>query len=118
MNAQFRWFVFALAVALTGCATREYRRVEAECLPLAQHDYPPEFVQSNVTRQRIVPIFMGRNCITTPSGSTVCQDLVQQQSVPYEESMVVDRNEEIRHSAVRACAKNLCMQRYGNVECK
>jgi hypothetical protein len=118
MNTQFRWFVFAIAVLLTGCATQEYRRVEAECTPAALHDYPAELVHATVTRQRMVPIFMGRTCSTGPGGGTVCHDLVQQQWVPYQESVVIDRNEAIRHSAIQSCAKNLCSQRYGNLECK
>jgi hypothetical protein len=38
--------------------------------------------------------------------------------VPYQESVVIDRNEAVRHSAIEACTKNLCLQRYGNAECK
>ena len=118
MNTSLRWFVLALTVWLTGCATQEYRRVEAECTPAALHDYPAELVHGTVTRQRMVPIFMGRSCSTMPNGNTVCHDLVQQHWVPYQESVVMDRNEEVRNSAIRACAKNLCWQRYGNLECK
>jgi hypothetical protein len=118
MKTLSRWFALSLLVWLTGCATQEYRRVEAECTPAALHDYPAEMVHGTVTRQRMVPIFMGRSCSTAPGGNTICHDLVQQQWVPYQESVVMDRNEEIRNSAIRACAKNLCVQRYGNAECK
>ena len=118
MKTLSRWFALSLLVWLTGCATQEYRRVEAECTPAALHDYPAEMVHATVTRQRMVPIFMGRTCSTAPSGNTICHDLVQQQWVPYQESVVMDRNEEVRNSAIRACAKNLCAQRYGNAECK
>ena len=114
-----RWFALILVgLWLTGCATQEYRRVQAECLPAAQHDYPPELVHGTVTRQRMVPIFMGRSCSVAPGGGTICHDVVQQQWIPYQESAVIDRNEAVRNSAIESCAKNLCLQRYGNAECK
>lgn len=118
MKTFSRWLALSLFVLLTGCATQEYRRVEAECAPAALHDYPAEMVHGTVTRQRMVPIFMGRSCSVSPGGGTICQDLVQQQWVPYQESVVMDRNEAIRNSAIQACAKNLCVQRYGNDQCK
>jgi hypothetical protein len=113
-----RWLVWTLLVFLTGCATQEYRRVQAECVPAAQQDYPPDLVHGMVTRQRMVPIFMGRTCSVSPGGGTICHDLVQQQWVPYQESVVIDRNEAVRLSAIESCAKNLCLQRYGNAQCK
>ena len=118
MNTLSRCFVWTLIALFTGCATQEYRRIEAECTPAALQDYPAEMVHATVTRQRMVPIFMGRSCSVSPGGGTICHDLVQQQWVPYQESVVMDRNEAIRNSAIQACAKNLCVQRYGNVQCK
>lgn len=118
MKTLSRWFVLSLLVWLTGCATQEYRRVEAECTPAALQDYPAEMVHATVTRQRMVPIFMGRSCSVSSRGGTICHDLVQQQWVPYQESVVMDRNEAIRNRAIQACAKNLCAQRYGNAECQ
>ena len=113
-----RWLVWTLLLLLAGCATQEYRRVQAECVPAAQQDYPPDLVHGMVTRQRMVPIFMGRTCSVSQTGATICHDLVQQQWIPYRESVVIDRNEAARHGAIESCAKNLCLQRYGNAECK
>ena len=118
MSILFRGLVFAIAVLLAGCATQEYRRVQAECAPEALRDYPAQRVHGVATRERMMPIYMGRTCSVSPGGGTICHDIVQPHWVAYQESVVVDLNEAVRNSAIQSCAQHLCLQRYGNAECK
>ena len=110
------------AVLLTGCATKAYRAVESECGPQAWADYPENKVQVVQTRQRVIYVSTGmRSCFSTRDGAhtnTICNDITRPEYIPYQETVVVDQNEAVRKMAIASCAAHLCLQRYGNTQCK
>jgi len=116
------WVRMLAIVLLTGCATKAYRAVESECAPQAWVDYPENKVQVVQARQRVVHVATGmRNCFTRREGNqvhTVCNDITRPEYIPYQEVVVVDQNEAVRKTAIASCSANLCVQRYGNVQCK
>jgi hypothetical protein len=116
-------WVFVLATALlTGCATKAYRVVEGECAPQAWTDYPESKAQVLQTRQRVIYVSTGmRNCFSRRDGNqvhTICNDITRPEYIPYQETVVIDQNEAVRNMAIASCAVNLCLQRYGNAQCK
>jgi hypothetical protein len=115
-------FVVLLGVFLSGCATKAYRGVEHECSPAAFNDYPVVNVRTIETRQRWVDVATGaRSCFTTKEGNqthTICTEITRPELITYQEIVIVDQNQAIRDKAIQACSKNLCLQRYGNAECK
>ena len=116
------WFFVLAAALLTGCATKAYRAVEAECAPQALADYPENKVQVVQTRQRVIHVSTGmRSCFSTRDGAhinTICNDITRPEYIPYQETVVIDQNEAIRNKAIAACSANVCLQRYGNAQCK
>ena len=115
--------VLVLATALlTGCATKAYRAVESECAPQAWADYPQSKVQVVQTRQRVIHVFTGmRNCFRRVEGNqvhTICNNITRPEYIPYQETVVIDQNEAVRNMAIASCSANLCVQRYGNAQCK
>ena len=111
-----------VTVLLTGCATKAYRAVEGECAPQAWADYPQSKVQVVQTRQRVIHVFTGmRNCFRRVEGNqvhTICNDITRPEYIPYQETVVIDQNEAVRKMAIASCSANLCVQRYGNAQCK
>ena len=111
-----------VAALLTGCATKAYRAVERECAPQAWADYPQSKVQVVQTRQRVIHVFTGmRNCFRRVEGNqvhTICNDITRPEYIPYQETLVIDQNEAVRNMAIASCSANLCVQRYGNAQCK
>jgi hypothetical protein len=116
------WLLVLATVLLTGCATKAYRAVENECAPQAWADYPENKMQVIQTRQRIMHVATGmRNCYTRKDGNhvnTICNDITRPEFINYQEVVVVDQNEAVRNMAIASCSSNLCMQRYGNAQCK
>jgi hypothetical protein len=117
-----QWILILAAVLLTGCATKAYRAVEGECAPQAWADYPQNKVQVVQTRQRVIHVSTGmRNCFTRQDGNhlrTFCNDITRPEFINYQELVVVDQNEAVRNMAIASCAANVCVQRYGNAQCK
>jgi hypothetical protein len=117
-----RWILILAAVLLTGCATKAYRAVEGECAPQAWADYPQNKVQVVQTRQRVIHVSTGmRNCFTRQDGNhlrTFCNDITRPEFINYQELVVIDQNEAVRNMAIASCAANVCVQRYGNAQCK
>ncbi len=115
-------FLILATLLLTGCATKAYRAVEAECAPQAWLDYPESKVQVVQTRQRVIHVATGmRSCYSARDGShihTICNDITRPEYIPYQEVVVIDQNEAVRKMAIESCAVNLCVQRYGNAKCK
>ena len=116
------WALLLAPLLLTGCATKAYRAVESECAPQAWADYPENKVQVVQTRQRVIQVSTGmRSCFSTRDGvhiNTICNDITRPEYIPYQETVVIDQNEAVRKMAIESCAANLCVQRYGNAQCK
>ena len=116
------WFLVLATALLTGCATKAYRAVESECAPQAWADYPESKVQVVQTRQRVIHMSTGlRNCFSRRNGNqvhTICNDITRPEYIPYQEIVVIDQNDAVRKMAIDACSVNLCLQRYGNAQCK
>ena len=116
------WFLVLVMALLTGCATKAFRAVEAECASQAWIDYPERKVQVVQTRQRVIHVSTGmRSCFSTRDGAhtnTICNDITRPEYIPYQETVVIDQNEAVRKMAIESCAANLCLQRYGNAKCK
>jgi hypothetical protein len=96
--------------------------VESECVPQAWADYPESKIQMVQTRQRVIHVSTGmRNCFSRRDGNqvhTICNDITRPEYIPYQETVVIDQNEAVRKMAIASCSANLCMQRYGNGQCK
>jgi hypothetical protein len=74
------------------------------------------------TRQRVIYVSTGmRTCFSTRDGAhtnTICNDITRPEYIPYQETVVVDQNEAVRNMAIASCSANVCLQRYGNAQCK
>jgi len=118
----FRIVIWMGLMLLSGCATQAYRAVEHECKPSAWAEYPENKIQVVETRQRVMNVSTGmRNCYTSKEGNqthTFCQDVTRPEIISYQQVVVVDQNEAVRRMAIESCAANLCVQRYGNAQCK
>lgn len=108
---------------LGGCATPEYKAAYQECSPSAYSQYPEDLVRSVEMRQRWVQVPTGRvSCVTVQDAAhnkqTVCTPVTVMDTVMVMEPVILDRNEEPRRRLISACAQSVCVQRYGNNECK
>jgi hypothetical protein len=107
---------------MVGCATPEFRAAKSDCAPDAYARYPVVNVNTIVTRYHPIQVPSGQtHCTTTRVGNTAhttCIPLMRTDFFPYPQAAVVDTNEAARDSAMNACAAQLCLQRYGNAECK
>lgn len=110
------------SLLLTACATKAYRAVEHECALSAYKDYPVSLMRTLQTRQRMVQVPTGmRSCVTDREGAhrhTICTDITRPEVFHYQEIVDIDQHEIVRNMAIASCAQNLCLQRYGNAQCK
>ncbi len=118
------------AILLAACATPEYQNAADECRGPALQTFPVVMQQQMVRRSREVMV---------PDGSTVCETTevksgdrdsgvkqtrsscrpgMRKAIEYYDEPRMVDLNQGGRDAHVRQCARNLCQQRYGNLDCK
>lgn len=118
------------AVLLAACATPEYQVAAGQCRSEALKSYPVVLEQRMYRRSREVMV---------PDGSTLCEstqtrsgtkstDMTKTTSVCrpgmrkaieyYDEPGMLDVNEGARERYVSDCAASLCMQRFGNGDCK
>ncbi len=130
MNTPRLTLLLAAASLLAACASPEYHAAADECRGPALQTYPVVMQQQMFRNSREVMV---------PDGSTVCETtevksgdrhsaIKQTQSVCrrgmrraieyFDEPRMVDLNQGSRDTYVRQCARNLCQQRYGNLDCK
>ena len=112
----------AIAIALSGCTTQEYRQATNECLYEAYQRYPVNNVTQVIIVQRPVEVPTGQtNCTTDYFGNTAnttCRQVMRTEMRNFQESVTSDANESYRQNAIRSCAAQKCYSRYGNTECK
>ncbi len=106
------------ALLMAGCATEEYRVAANECQAPALQTYPVVMQPHMFRRSREVMV---------PDGSTICEttevnsknkrgNVSQSQSVC--RPGMLDMNAGNRDAYLSQCAKDLCLKRYGNLDCK
>jgi hypothetical protein len=117
-----RILLTALAIALSGCATQEYRQATNECSYEAYQRYPVNNVTQVINVQRPVEVPTGQtNCTTDYIGNTAntsCRQVMRTEMRNFQQTVVADSNESYRQSAIRSCAAQKCYSRYGNADCK
>ena len=123
MKTFFLSCLSACFVLLAGCATPEYKAAYQECSPGAFSQYPEDKVRSFEMRQRWIQVPTGQvSCVTVQDAShnkqTVCTPIMSMSSITVMEPVIVDRNEEPRRRLISACTQSLCVQRFGNEDCK
>ncbi|PIT78880.1 hypothetical protein [Limnohabitans sp. B9-3] len=123
MKTYFFPFLCVCLLVLGGCATPEYKAAYQTCSPGAFSQYPEDKVQTFEMRQRWVQVATGQlSCVAVQNAAnvkqTVCTPITYMRPISTMEPVIVDRNEEPRKSLISACAQSMCIQRYGNVECK
>jgi hypothetical protein len=115
-------FLGALALALSGCATKEYYAVQDECTPGAYQQFPVNQVQMYVPRTRTVQVATGgSHCRRYTDGNetrTHCEPEMRTEYVQYQSLEIVDTNTPPRDAAILNCTRRVCMHRYGNPDCE
>jgi hypothetical protein len=110
-------------LAVSGCATPEYKAAYSECSPGAFAQYPEDKVHSFEMRQRLIQVPTGQvSCTSVQDAAnkkqTVCTPLTTVSSIMVMEPVIMDRNEEPRRRLINACTQSLCVARFGNGDCK
>jgi hypothetical protein len=113
----------ALALALTGCATEAFKAAERSCAADALQAYPVDNVMALVTREHAIEVPTGRvHCTTTSRGAdkstSVCQQVMRTEFIPYQTTELVDRNAGRRNAAIAVCTRDACQRQFGNPQCK
>ena len=114
--------ILLATLALLGCSTPERQQARQACQGEAAAQFLPLLQQRLVTKTRAVETPTGNTTCTTVNNGNVstthCVAEKRLQYVPYTVSETVDANEPRRLEVERACADRLCLQRYGNADCK
>jgi hypothetical protein len=127
MNVQFQAVAvisgLLASLLLSGCATEAFRAAESACAPEAMRAFPVDNALALVTRQQPIDVPTGRLHCTTTSQSgnrsrSICQQEMRTEFIPYQTTELVDRNASRRSAAINACARDACVQRFGNPACK
>jgi hypothetical protein len=108
-------------LALSACATDQWKAAEAQCQMQAMPIFPVATEQRWVHELQPVP-FMQR-CVQVSYKDKDGKDRVRNEcnlmplmAMPRLET--IDLNQKARNEYVRSCAQQSCFQTYGNTDCK
>ena len=108
-------------LALSACATDQWKAAEAQCQMQAMPIFPVATEQRWVYELQPVP-FMQR-CVQVSYKDKDGKDRVRNEcnlmplmAMPRLET--IDLNQKARNEYVRSCAQQSCFQTYGNTDCK
>ena len=115
-------FLFCILLLLSGCVTKEYLQAQDECLPSAYQQFPPNTMQVYVPRTTVIRV---------PTGGSICESRTEDNRVKtrcepemrteyrtYQSLEYIDTNAQPRDAVMRSCARQLCVQRFGNADCE
>ena len=114
--------LLCMLVLLSGCVTREYLQAQDECAPSAYRQFPPNTMQVYIPRTTTVRVPTGGSkCESRTEDNRVktkCEPEMRTEYRTYQSLEVIDTNAEPRDAVMRSCARQLCVQRFGNADCK
>lgn len=115
-------FLFCALFLLSGCVTKEYLQAQDECAPNAYRQFPPNTIQVFVPRTTAITVPTGRStCESRTEDNRVktrCEPEMRTEYRTYQSLEFIDTNAEPRDAVMRSCARQLCVQRFGNADCK
>ena len=113
--------LFGIAIAITGCATKERIEVAAQCRADAIRQFPPNIEKQLVNKTREIKVPTGNADCTTlgvAAGYMSCTATTRSEYITYAALEDVDTNASKRFNAQNECTNRVCYERYGNVDCK
>ena len=114
--------LLCLLVLLSGCVTREYLQAQDECSPSAYRQFPPNTIQVFVPRTTTIRVPTGGSkCESRTVDNRVktkCEPEWRTEYRTYQSLEFIDTNADPREAVMRSCARDLCVQRFGNSDCK
>ena len=114
--------LMGMGVLLASCATTEFREEKGICSATWTKKIPPRYEQEmyNAMQSRQVPT--GQVSCTTSgygySSYTNCTQLMRTEFYTVPSVRTVDRNATRRNAEINSCTQNMCLKKFGNVECK
>ena len=114
-------FQFIFLLALSACATDQWRASEAQCLMQAMPIFPVATEQRWVHELPPMP-FMQR-CVLVNYKDNDGKDRVRNECslspfMAMSRFETIDLNQKARNDYVRSCAQQSCFQTYGNTDCR
>jgi hypothetical protein len=114
-------FQFIALLALTACATEQWKVAEAQCMMQAMPIFPVATEQRWV--HELPPMPFMQKCVQVSykdkDGKTLFRtecSMVPMMAMPRLET--IDLNQKARNVYVRSCAQQSCFVSYGNTDCK
>jgi hypothetical protein len=103
---------------LSSCGTPEFQAAQSSCTSTWLTQIPPRYEQEmyNQTQTRQVPT--GQTTCTGYGYTVTCNQVMRTEYYTIPAIRTVDRNLPLRNVRIQACTQNICMQQYGNTECK
>ena len=103
---------------LAGCATTEFYQARDACRAEWYARIPERIEQRLVNETRYEERFTGETVCTTNNSITNCVQQTRRVPVTYPVVKNFDLNEPKRTPRINACVIDLCLNRFGNPECK
>lgn len=121
MNLLMRISLLLIIIAVTGCASKEYKVERKACSNKAGEEFPPKIISKIGTCYKTIEIPYRTDCDTYADGyggfSTRCSQKTKNERIPYSCTTEIDLNKSARTNYIASCVKTSCIERYGNKSC-
>ena len=113
-----RFVGLAAVLLLAGCATTEFYQARDACRAEWYARIPERIEQRIVNETRYEERFTGETVCTTNKSVVNCVQRTRRVPVTYPVVKNFDLNEPKRTPRINACVIDLCLNRFGNPDCK
>jgi hypothetical protein len=113
-----RFGLWGIVFLAAGCGTPEFRAEKSICTSDWLAKIPPRFEQElyNQSQSRQVPT--GQTTCTGSGNTVTCNQVMRTEYYTVPAVRTVDRNEQRRSVQITACTQRMCVEKFGNAECK
>jgi len=110
--------LIGVGLFFTSCGTAEFREEKSICTSTWMSKIPPRFEQEmyNSMESRQVPT--GQTTCTGYGNFITCNQIMRTEFYNVPAVRTVDRNATRRDPEINSCTQNMCVKKFGNVECK
>jgi hypothetical protein len=103
---------------LASCGTPEFRAERSLCTAEWSKKIEPRLERELYNRSVSRQVPTGRTVCKTSGETTVCDRVMRTEYFTVPAVRTVDRNKPRRDAQILQCTQNICLEKFGNAECK
>lgn len=107
-----------VALLVASCSTPQFKEEKNICTSTWMSKIPPRYEQEMYNQSQTRQVPSGQSTCTGYGNMISCNQTMRTEYYTVPAVRTVDRNKPLRDYQINSCTQDMCIQKFGNAECK